>query len=148
MLITRTAACLVALSLGSVPAFAQNSGSQMLSQLAPADVASAATEAAKALGSAAQDKLLVRDLLGAPVSGPGGGTVGTIADLVVIPGGRVVAAIIAARDKEIGRIPVPFSVAKISHTTGKLGLTLPISLSDLRGLKEIESLAEAIPGKP
>lgn len=133
MLISRIALCLVALSLGPAPALAQSSGSQLLSQMAPGDVASAAADATKALGSAAQDKLLVRDLLGAPVSGPGGATVGTIADLVVIPGGRVVAAIIAA---------------KVSHTAGKLGLTLPVSLSDLRGMKEVQSLAKAIPGEP
>jgi hypothetical protein len=148
MLTSRIATCLVALSFGPVPALAQSSGSQMLSQMVPGNVASAAADAAKALGSAAQDKLLVRDLLGAPVSGPGGGTVGTVADLVVIPGGRVVAAIIAAKDKKIGRIPVPFSAAKVSHTTGKLGLSLPVSLSDLKGMKEVQSLTQAIPGNP
>ena len=147
MLITRITVCLAIVSLEAAPVLAQSSSPQPMSQMASGDVASAAADAVKTLGSTAKDKLFVRDLLGAPVSGPGGGTVGTVADLVVIPGGRVVAAIIATKDKKMGHIPVPFSVAKVSNNAGKLELALPVSLSELKGMKEVQSLAHAIPGK-
>ncbi len=147
MLIPRLAACFAALPLGAAPVLAQNPISQTAGQMAPGDVASAAAKAAQVLRSVAKDKLLVRDLLGAPVSEPGGGKVGTVADLVVIPGGRVVAALISTKDKNMGRIPVPFSAAKVTHTAGKLGMTLPVSLSDLKRMKEVQSLTQVIPGK-
>ncbi len=88
----------------------------------------------------------MRDLLGTNVTGPGGSTIGTVADLVVIPGGRIIAAIISTKDKKTGRIPVPFSIVKVSNTAGKLGLALPVSVSELKGMKEIQSLAQAVPG--
>jgi hypothetical protein len=59
----------------------------------------------------------------------------------------VAAAIIATKDKTMGHIPMPFSVAKVSNSAGKLGLALPVSLSEFKGMKEVESLAHAIPGK-
>lgn len=146
MLSTRLIACLAACLLWPLPAFAQSSDSQPLSQMAPGDVASATTEALHTLGSAAKDKLLVRDLIGAKVTGPSASPLGTVEDLVVIPGGRVVAAIISPNAKDLGRVPVPFSVTKISHYAGKLELTLPVSLSELKGMKEVQSLAQALPG--
>jgi hypothetical protein len=112
----------------------------------PSDVTSAAKSAAETLTSVAQDKLLVKDMLGADVSGPGGKTMGTVENFVVIPGGRIVAAIIATDAKDTGRIPVPFSLVKVTHTAGKLGLTLPVGLSEMKGMKEIQTLAAAIPG--
>jgi hypothetical protein len=66
-------------------------------------------------------------------------------NFVVIPGGRVVAAIVATDVKGTGRIPVPFSMVKVPHTAGKLGLTLPVGLSELKNIKEIQTLA-AMPG--
>jgi hypothetical protein len=58
----------VVLPLTSISAFAQNS----------TDVTSAASEAASALKSAAKDKLLIADLIGADVTGPSGSRVGTM----------------------------------------------------------------------
>lgn len=127
---------LAAASLQTAPATAQTM----------TDVTSAAKSAAKTLGSAAQDKLLVRDMLGAGVSGPNGKTVGTVDDLVAIPGGRIVAAIIATDAADMGRIPVPFSMVKVSRTAGKLGFALPAELSELKNMKEIQALAAATPG--
>ncbi len=121
------------------PVAAQSSGP-------PGDLASAAQNAIQALPSAAKDKLLVKDLLGAKVVGPGGNPVGTVEDLVVVPGGRVVAAIISTKAKGAGRIPVPFSAVKLSRTAGTLGLTLPVEVSKLRAMKEIQSLADQLPG--
>jgi sporulation protein YlmC with PRC-barrel domain len=112
----------------------------------PGDVTSAAKSAVETLTSAAQDKLLVKDMLGADVSGPDGKTIGTVENFVVIPGGRIVAAIIATDAKDTSRIPVPFSLVKVTRTAGKLGLTLPVGLSELKGMKEIQTLAAAIPG--
>ncbi|UEM18583.1 hypothetical protein JL100_015810 [Skermanella mucosa] len=132
---------LVAASMQTTPAMAQTTGAQTMT-----DVTSAAKSAAKTLGSAAQDKLLVRDMLGAGVSGPGGKTVGTVEDLVAIPGGRIVAAIIATDAADMGRIPVPFTMVKVSRTAGKLGLDLPVGLSELKNMKEIQALAAATPG--
>ena len=71
---------------------------------------------------------------------------GTVENFVVIPGGRIVAAIIATDAKDTGGIPVPFSLVTVTHTGGKLGLTLPVGLSELKGMKEIQALAAAIPG--
>ncbi len=127
------------------PVGAQPAPTQALSQMASGDVASAAQKAIEALPSAAKDKLLVKDLLGAQVIEPGGSTVGIVEDLVVIPGGRVIAAIISTA-KDTGRIPIPFAVVKVSHSAGKLGLTLPVSISELRGMKEIQSLRKHVPG--
>jgi hypothetical protein len=109
------------------------------------DVTSAAKSAAETLTSAAQDKLPVKDILGADVSRPGGKTIETVENFVVIPGGRVVAAIMATDAKGTGRIPVPLSMVKVPHTAGKLGLTLPVGLSKLKNMKEIQTLA-AMPG--
>ncbi|MFC4173565.1 PRC-barrel domain-containing protein [Microvirga sp. GCM10011540] len=130
------------------PAAAQNvpAPAQAAQQMMPGDVASAAASAAQTLTSSAKDRLLVKDLLGAQVTGPGGGTVGTVEDLVVIPGGRVVAAIISTKDKNTGRIPVPFAAVKLSRTSGKIAMSLPVALSDLKNMKEVQQLSKAVPG--
>lgn len=120
----------------ALPAAAQGTG----------DIASAAKSAADELASGAKDKLLVKDMLGADVTGPGGEKIGTVENLVVVPGGRVVAAIVATDAEDTGRIPVPFSVVKMAQAGGKLGLELPVGLSKLQGMKEVQALAGAVPG--
>jgi hypothetical protein len=120
---------------------------QSASDLTPPDgVASAASDAVSALGSAAKDKLLVRDLLGASVTGPDGSDAGTIEDLVVIPGGRVVAAIVKAKSADGERVPIPFAVAKMSRSAGKLGISLPVGLSQIRDMSQTRALAKQVPG--
>jgi hypothetical protein len=52
---------------------------------------------------------------------------------------------VATDAKGTGRIPVPFSMVKVPHTADKLGLTLPVGLSELKNVKEIQTLA-AMPG--
>lgn len=134
-----TAVALVALASGP-GALAQGSGGSPLG-----DLASAAGDAVKALQSAAKDSLLVKDILGAEVTDPRGGTVGHIENLVVIPGGRVVAAIVAIKDKGMGRIPVPFAAVKLQRKAGKLGVALPATLSEMKGMKEVQALTQALP---
>lgn len=107
-------------------------------------IASAAKSAAGALASAGKDKLLVKDMLGAEVTGPGGETIGTVENLAVIPGGRVVAALLSTRSKDTGRIAVPFSAVKISRGAGKLGLGLPMSLSKLKSMDKVQALTKAV----
>lgn len=135
--------CLFAGSVIVEPALAQSSGS---SGIAQSDVASAAKNVLDSLPSAAQDKLLVRDLLGAKVTGPDGSELGTVENFAVIPGGRIIAAIVSAKGSGKGRVPVPFSVIKVSQSAGKLDLTVPVSLSELQGIKEVKSLAKKLPG--
>jgi sporulation protein YlmC with PRC-barrel domain len=134
---TISRSCLVLLAaLHALPAAAQGTG----------DIASAAGSAVDALASSAKDKLLVKDMLGAEVKGPDGKTIGTVENLVVLPGGRIVAAIVATDAKDTGRIPVPFSAVKIARAGGKLGFELPVGLSELKGMKEVQALAGAVPG--
>lgn len=139
---------LILLIMSLQPATSQSAPNpaQAAKQMAPGDIASAAKSAAQTLTSNAKDKLLVKDLLGAPVHGPNGSAIGTVEDLVVLPGGRVVAAIVSTKSKSTGRIPVPFAVVKLSRTSGKLELNLPVQVSELTGMKEVQELKSAIPG--
>lgn len=128
-----------ALVLAALPAAAQSNGS------GSPDLASAAKEAATALSDSAKDSLLVRDLLGATVTAPGGEKSGTVEDLVVVPGGRIVAALVkTGSDGE--RIPVPFSAVKVTRSASKLSLELPESIEALKKDSAVDALAKAIPG--
>ena len=108
----------------------------------PGDLAGAAKEAADTLKQAAADKLLVADMLGAEVTGPGGERLGTVENLVVVPGGKLVAAILALEGGE--KLPVPYRMVKVSRAQEKLGVSLPVTLEDLRGDEAVEALAEAL----
>ena len=105
------------------------------------DLAGAAKGAAEALKEAAADKLLVADMIGAEVTDPSGATVGTVENLVAVPGGKLVAAILKV---EGGRLPVPYEMVKVSRAQEKLGVTVPVSLEDLRGDEAVRALAEAL----
>lgn len=112
----------VVLSLTSAAAFAQN---------AP-DLSSAASEAVSMLKSAAKDRLLIADLLGSDVTGPSADKVGMVENLVAIPGGKIVAALIKPSD-DGSTVPVRFAAVKISQNSGNVSASLAQSLSDLRG---------------
>lgn len=141
-----SATALFAALLGAGMAQAQDISAPDVGSMAPGDVASAANSAVQALTSAAKDKVLVKDLLGASVTVPGGDTVGTVENLVVLPGGRVIAAIIATKSSQTGRIPVPFASVKLSQASGKIGVMLPASVSELNGMTEVQKLKGLIPG--
>lgn len=106
------------------------------------DLAGAAESAAETLKSAAADKLLVADMLGAEVTGPGGEAIGTVENLAVVPGGKLVAAILTLENGE--RLPVPYQMVKVSRAQGKLDIELPVTLEDLRGDEAVNALAAAL----
>lgn len=133
-----TAVCAAPASAQNLP----NSGSQGM----PGGLGAAASQAAQALGSAAKDKMMIKDLLGAQVTGPGGQVIGTVDNLAVVPGGRIVAALISTKDKNTGRLAVPFAAAKLSATAGKMGLQLPMTLSELQSNKDIQALTQTVTG--
>ncbi|WP_181707653.1 PRC-barrel domain-containing protein [Chthonobacter rhizosphaerae] len=119
---------------------AQSTGS------APSDLATAAESAAATLSKSAKDSLLVRDLLGAEVTAPGGDVSGTVQDLVVVPGGRIVAAIVEPKAKGADPVPVPFAAVKVKKSASRLQVELPEPLSSLKSDKSVAALAKAIPG--
>ena len=103
--------------------------------------ASAIASAAQSLAQAGQDKLLVRDLLGQPLTGSDGATVGTIENFAVIPGGRIIAVIVSTGDGT--RIAVPYTAVKVA-SAAKAGLQASVPASELTGMPELQSLANAL----
>lgn len=142
------AAALLAVGLAPAPAPAQLMG-----------LAEAGSEALKAVRSAAKDALLVKDMIGAKIVGPTGEKVGTVRDLVVIPGGQLVALVVSPDDLQ-HPILVPYKAAKISKAakaaSGAVNATveiqLPQPLDKLRAGKAVTDLTDAlgglIPGTP
>jgi PRC-barrel domain len=102
--------------------------------------ASAIASAADTLAGAAQDKVLVADLIGQSLTGADGQTVGTVEDLAAIPGGRLVAAIVSTGDGT--RIAVPYAALQMSSAAQ--GLTATVPASELTGMSELRSLAQSL----
>ncbi|WP_420391268.1 PRC-barrel domain-containing protein [Acuticoccus sp.] len=111
-------------------------------QPAVADLTGAASGAVDALSDAAEDRLRIADVLGASVTGPSGETVGTVEDLVAIPGGRLVAVILSLEDG--GRLGVPYQTLAVSRTSDALGLSLPVGIDDLRQNETVSQLSSAL----
>lgn len=101
---------------------------------------SAIASAAESLAGQASDSLLVRDLFGKELKGSDGEVVGTVDDLAVIPGGRVVAAIVSTRDG--AQIAVPFAAVKLTGSAS--ALEVPIAASELSGLTALKSFADSL----
>ena len=104
----------------------------------------AVQSAVGALTGAAKDKVLIKDLLGMKVSDPGGGVIGTVSDFAVLPGGRMIAALLTTADPKIGKIAVPFTAMKISRTAKTVSLSLPMTLPELAGRGDIQRLTTAV----
>lgn len=124
------------------PAFAQDAFAQDVPDAGaalPADVGGAA----ELLRGAAEDALLLRDLLGTEVSEPGGNAIGTVENFVVIPGGRIVAAVIETSDGD--RLPVPFAAVKLEAKSGEAQAALDRPLSELREDEGFGALRDAVP---
>lgn len=102
--------------------------------------ASAIASAAESLESKLGDRLLVRDLLGKELKGADGESVGTIEDLAVVPGGRVIAAIVSTGDGS--RIAVPFAAVKLADSASRV--EVPVAASELTGMSALGSLATAL----
>ncbi len=133
-----------------LPLAAQSgSGQGMVETLTdPAKIGDAAQKAADQFGQKAKSKLLASKMLGQEVTGPGGGTVGTLQDLVVVPGGQVIAVLVKPSD---GGQPValPYQAMKVSAASsaaGKAGLSLPVSLEDARAIQGMQALTKAVTG--
>ena len=137
------------------------------------DISGAAEEAASQLSDAAADKLLLADMIGLEITGPNGDTVGTVEDLVAVPGGKLVAAVIRlgpANDAEVEDdeppadgssdgsdaasadgagddgdefIVVPYRVLKIDTAAEALGVSLPVPVEELQG-PAMEALSDAL----
>ncbi len=109
------------------------------------DVATATKDALSALESAGRERLLVGSLIGSDVSGPDGEVVGTVDDLVVIPGGRIVAALIQPRDGG-DVVPVPYQLVKLSHGAETVSAFLPDDLASFAGGDLTKKLQDVVSG--
>ncbi|WP_372426064.1 PRC-barrel domain-containing protein [Salinarimonas chemoclinalis] len=107
------------------------------------DLGGAISDAASALEDAGEDALLVRDLLGMELTDPSGETAGTVRDFVVVPGGRLVAALVETPDG--ARVPVPFAAIKLADRGETARATLSRPLSEVTASDGFEALEEAMP---
>ena len=112
--------------------------------VASGDLAGAASEAADAIEGAAEAKLLIADMIGAQVKGPDGATLGTVENLVVVPGGTLVAAILAVQGTDGEHLPVPYRLVKVSGAADALGVSVPVGLEELRANEAVAALASAL----
>lgn len=113
----------------------------------PAAITDAAASAAQTLEKSAKGHLLVAEMLGSEIAGPSGDTLGTLENLVVIPGGKIVAAIV--KPKQGDPIALPYQALKVSAAASagkKTGLTLPIELEKARGMSALQDLTAAVLG--
>lgn len=139
---------LAAALLVSAPVEALSQASGLLDSLSdPSSITDAAVTAVDTMRSQASEHLLASNILGQEVTGPGGDTVGTIEDLVVVPGGKLVAVLIKPRDGE--PIALPYQALKASAVASagdSLGFSLPVSLEEARGMQSLQDLTSAIIG--
>ena len=103
-----------------------------------------ASDAVSALTEAGRDKLLIADLIGAKVTDPSG-EAGTLTNLVAVPGGRIVAALVTPAGGG-DPIAIPYQLVKIDAAADTLGLSLPEPLADLAGRSGMEELGQAVGG--
>ena len=137
-------------ALAPAPALAQSgaadAATDAASSLASGDLGTAASSAAEAVRGAAEARLLIAGMIGAEVTGPNGEALGTIENLVAVPSGTLVAAILAVEGGE--RLPVPFELVKTTNRASgaadALGVELPIGLEELRADEAVTALADAL----
>ena len=101
-------------------------------------------QAAQAIADAGVDKLLIADLVGSTLEGPGGEALGTVENLVAVPGGRLVAALVSLEDGT--RIAVPYAALKVAGAAGTARATVPMTAEELRGMTELQDLATQLGG--
>jgi PRC-barrel domain len=137
-MMTRLHNLMIAAVLAAVPAAAQESGSDAQRVSDPAALASAA----KDLAGMASDRLLIKDLLGQELAGPDGNSVGTIEDLVVVPGGRVVAALVETSDGT--RLAIPFAAVKLASAADGPPVSTTLKADEIKGMSELKTLAQTL----
>ena len=103
--------------------------------------ASQAADLAAQLGETAADRVLVADLLGREVIGPDGEALGTLDDLVVLPGGNLVAAVIARPDGT--PVALPWDAAKAGVAAGR-PVEVPYTGAELDGAQALRELTGAL----
>lgn len=96
-------------------------------------------QAAEKIRNTAKDGMLVADLLGKELTGHDGHVLGTVKDFVVVPGGRLIAAVVETDDGQ--RIAVPFAAIKLE---GLRGQRLPVTAEELKSMTELSELGKAI----
>jgi sporulation protein YlmC with PRC-barrel domain len=114
----------------------------------PAAIGDAAQGAADRLASEAEDKVLVSEMIGREVTGPGGERVGAVDDLVVVPGGQIVAVLVSPA--EGAPVALPYRALKVSAAASaaeQMGLSLPVSLEDARAMQGMQALTRAVTGE-
>ena len=135
-----------AILLMPVGALAQDGVIETAQSLTDASaVAESAMKTVETLSKNAAEHMLVKDMLGTEVTGPGGNVVGTVENLVVVPGGKVMAVIIKPKDGQ--PVALPYGALKVStaaSAANSIGLTLPISLDDLRGKEAVQKLTSTV----
>lgn len=106
------------------------------------DLGAAATEAVEVLRGAAEDRLLIGDVLGSELSGPSGETIGTVENFAAIPGGRIVAVVVAMNNGQ--RIAVPWQVVSVSRAADSVGLEVPVSADGLLHNAAVEKMSSLL----
>ena len=104
-------------------------------------VAAQAADLTGRIAEAAADQVLVADMLGRDVIGPDGTALGTLENLVVLPGGNLVAAVIARPEGR--RIAVPWDAAKAGVKAGQ-PIEIPFSAAELDGAEALRDLTGAL----
>lgn len=125
-----------ALAFLAAPASAQD----LPSSLDDLTDASSIASAAQTLVEQAEDRILVRDMLGKEIKGSDGETIGTVENLAVVPGGRIVAAIVDTGQDS--RIALPFAAVKLAGSAS--ALEVPVPASELTGMSALRSLADSL----
>lgn len=122
---------------------------------APAAAADGVPDAVDEIGSAselgdaaekavneAEDSLLIKDLLGKEVKGVDGDTIGEIENFVVVPGGRIVAALVETDDGTM--LALPMAALKLAATADDAGIEVPVPASEVVDLDKLKESAEKL----
>ena len=133
-----TAVCLLPLAWGSI-ATAQDLPVDIPSSLTSA---SSIASAAQSLRDTGMDKLLIKDLIGKTLTGTDGNTIGTIENFAVVPGGRIIAAVVSTGDG--ATIAVPYAAIKVANAAGTANLHVSVPASELQEMNELRSLANSL----
>ena len=120
-----------------LPLAAQELSPEALGELTSLDGLGAAADR---IAQAAEDPILIRDLLGQEIAGADGTAIGTIEDMAVIPGGRIVAAIVTVDGT---RIAIPYAALKLD-TAADVAAEVGFTADELKGSEALTSLANTL----
>lgn len=101
------------------------------------DVSSAASD----LAGRVADHVMVADMIGRDVVGPDGAALGTLENLVVLPGGNLVAAVVALEDGT--RVALPWDAAKAGVKAGE-PVEVPFTRAEIDGQAALRDLSDAL----